>query len=99
MRKIVIRTFVAIILLSVVGMVSPAQAGDSFLLDLEAFRADLLDDRREVVRLGLGLTPNEETARRLGWKLTEPSDVPVERRWWLTEGERATLKRAGGDDR
>jgi len=32
-------------------------------------------------------TPNEETAARLGWKLLEPDDVPVEERWWPTDDE------------
>jgi hypothetical protein len=37
-------------------------------------------------------TPNEATAERLGWKLIEPDDIPVERRWWLSARERRRLR-------
>jgi hypothetical protein len=36
-------------------------------------------------------TPNEATAKRLGWKLQEQSDVPAKERWWLPSAERRKL--------
>jgi len=39
-------------------------------------------------------TPNEATAKRLGWKLEEPDDVPVEERSWLRPEEQMRLMRA-----
>jgi hypothetical protein len=32
-------------------------------------------------------TPNEATAAQLGWKLKDPSEIPVEERWWLPTEE------------
>lgn len=37
-------------------------------------------------------TPNEATAQRLGWKLVNPEDIPVEQRWWLTAEQRRALQ-------
>ncbi|GEM_PF-1294439 len=36
-------------------------------------------------------TPNEATAAKLGWKLKDPSEVPVHERWWLSDEERWAL--------
>ncbi len=36
-------------------------------------------------------TPNEATAAKLGWKLKDPSEVPVRERWWLSDEERRAL--------
>jgi hypothetical protein len=41
--------------------------------------------------LAADYTPNEATARALGWDLEDPEDVPIERRWWLDGRERARL--------
>ena len=34
--------------------------------------------------LNADYTPNEATAARLGWKLIDPEDVPIRRRYWLS---------------
>jgi len=62
------------------------------------FASALPDALRDVlVRNGIlnpDYTPNEATAKRLGWKLKDPSDVPVNQRWWLSDTERARPSRA-----
>ena len=37
-------------------------------------------------------TPNEQTARKLGWKLIDPSEVPIAGRYWLSVAERDRLR-------
>jgi len=44
--------------------------------------------------LNTDYTPNEATAAKLGWKLMEQSEVPVEERWWLPHEERQALIKA-----
>ena len=58
LRKFLTSLFMVV----VVGAALPAKAGESFLDDLEQFRAQVLEDRREVVRVNLELTSNEATA-------------------------------------
>ena len=51
--------------------------------------------RRILVENGIlnaDFTPNEATAKRLGWKLMNPEDVPIDRRWWLNASERQALE-------
>jgi len=49
--------------------------------------------------LNADYTPNEATARRLGWKLKEQSEIPAERRWWLPAEERQRLIKATAQGR
>jgi hypothetical protein len=44
--------------------------------------------------LNADYTLNEQTAARLGWQLTDQSDIPVEERFWLTDDERRQLMAA-----
>jgi hypothetical protein len=46
--------------------------------------------------LNADFTPNEQTAARLGWTLTDSMDVPAEQRFWLApaERDRAVAERA-----
>ena len=37
-------------------------------------------------------TPNEETATRLGWKLSRKDEAPIMERWWLSAEEREALR-------
>ena len=41
--------------------------------------------------LNADYTPNEATAKRLGWNLIEPDEVRIEERWWISEKEREAL--------
>ena len=41
--------------------------------------------------LNADYTPNEATARKMGWKLKDPEDVRLEERYWLTDEERKVL--------
>ena len=36
-------------------------------------------------------TPNEATAKELGWILQDPADVPLMQRYWLSQAERTRL--------
>ncbi len=50
--------------------------------------------REVLVKNGIlnpDFTPNEATAKRLGWKLMSPDDVPVGERYWISESERNAL--------
>ena len=53
------------------------------------------DELRDILvkngTLNPDYTPNEATAKRLGWKLEDPANVPAHRRWWLTVEERNKL--------
>lgn len=44
--------------------------------------------------LNADYTVNVETARRLGWRLVDKDDVPIERREWLSHDERRALRTA-----
>jgi hypothetical protein len=41
--------------------------------------------------LNADYTPNEATAARLGWKLKDPDEVPLEERWWISDAARREL--------
>jgi len=41
-------------------------------------------------------TPNEATAKRLGWELLDQGEVPVNERWWVPYEERQRLMKSTG---
>ncbi len=66
---------VPLLLIAALGLASPAAAESSFLSELEDFRAQLLEDRREVVKTFLDLNANEEAAF---WPVYEDYQEAVE---------------------
>ena len=62
------------------------------------FGAQYPEDLRDILvqngTLNADYTPNEAPAARLGWELENPDEVPVHRRFWLTNEERNRLLRS-----